>query len=129
MMSRSEVIDCVKQLRKVKINLYSAKVKYVAFNDHTRMLSGMPMSSRPLRSVYRTRTLRYRKIIVHDDRLGAIYFSSSSDKFNDLKPGDLITLSLTVTGVGTASTRYPEPILFAKANTRAKDSVTICKPE
>lgn len=65
------------------------------------------------------------KIIVKDPVLGSVYFQSTSDKIRAVGVGDKISLSLTLTGVGTPSEKYPDPIIFAKANTRKRDSVGI----
>lgn len=68
------------------------------------------------------------RIVVKDPVFGTIFFSSFSDKFNTADRGDKISLKVTVTGIGSATQRYPEPMLFAKALTRQRGAVTIARP-
>lgn len=65
------------------------------------------------------------KIIVKDPVLGSLYFQSTSDKLLNIVRGDKISLVVSLTGVGTPSEKYPDPIIFAKALTRKRDSVRI----
>lgn len=67
------------------------------------------------------------KVVVKDSVLGSVFFQTTSDKLYGVNRGDKISLSLTLTGVGTASERYPDPIIFAKAKTRKRDSVAVTK--
>jgi hypothetical protein len=69
------------------------------------------------------------KVIVKDPVLGSVFFQTTSDKLNDIERGDKISLVLSLTGVGTPSEKYPDPIIFAKALTRKRDGVTITKPD
>lgn len=68
------------------------------------------------------------KVIVKDPVLGSVFFQTTSDKLYSVERGDKISLSLTLTGVGTPTEKYPDPIIFAKANTRKRDSVVVNKP-
>lgn len=69
------------------------------------------------------------KVIVKDPVLGSVFFQTTSDKLYSVERGDKISLVLSLTGVGTPSEKYPDPIIFAKALTRKRDSVTISKPD
>ena len=69
------------------------------------------------------------KVIVKDPVLGSVFFQTTSDKLYSVERGDKISLVLSLTGVGTPSEKYPDPIIFAKALTRKRDGVTIGKPE
>lgn len=69
------------------------------------------------------------KVIVKDPVLGSVFFQTTSDKLYGVERGDKISLVLSLTGVGTPSEKYPDPIIFAKALTRKRDGVTISKPE
>lgn len=81
------------------------------------------------KSLFNTyRTITVIKIIAKDPVLGSVFFQTSSDKLFDVARGDKISLSLTLTGVGTPTEKYPDPIIFAKANTRKRDSVVVNKP-
>jgi hypothetical protein len=84
---------------------------------------------RDLSRANRGMLLRGVKIIVKDPVLGSVFFQSTSDKFNDVERGDKISLVVTLTGVGTPSEKYPDPIMFAKANTRKRDSVVLTKKD
>lgn len=68
------------------------------------------------------------KVIVKDPVLGSIFFQTTSDKLYSVERGDRISLVLSLTGVGTPSEKYPDPIIFAKALTRKRDCVHISKP-
>lgn len=112
-MNRSELIELVRKGRTVVINLQDAEVvscrsEYKALNHWNSAL--------------------LHKIVVKDPVYGAIFFSSFSQKIRDFEKGDKVSLKVTVTGVGDANGRYPDPILFARAATRKADSVAITKP-
>lgn len=69
------------------------------------------------------------KVIAKDPVLGSVFFQTSSEKLFDIERGDRISLVLSLTGVGTPSEKYPDPIIFAKALTRKRDSVHISKKD
>lgn len=70
---------------------------------------------------------KFLKVVVKDPEIGVLYFSTYSDKLWSLEKGDKVSLKVLINGVGDATDRYPDPILFAKAQTRKRDSVTITK--
>lgn len=80
-----------------------------------------------LKPLNRYCVVKMNKIIVKDPILGSVFFQSSSEKLQQVSRGDKISLSINLTGVGTPSEKYPDPIIFAKASTRKRDCVTIKK--
>lgn len=110
---RQELIDMIKSGKTVTINLTQAEVV---------------SSKRDLKPINHYRAASLYKIVVKDPVFGSIFFSGFSDKLASIGYGDKVSLKVTVTGVGDASERYPDPILFAKPLTRKGDSVTIEKP-
>jgi hypothetical protein len=84
---------------------------------------------RDLSRANRGRPISGTKIIVKDPVLGSLFFQSTSDKFLGVERGDTISLVVSLTGVGTPSEKYPDPIIFAKALTRKRDSVLISKKD
>lgn len=80
------------------------------------------------RAVNRYAVATIGKVVVKHPELGTIYFGTYSSKFDTVRKGDKISLKVMITGIGDASERYPDPILFAKACTRKGDSVTVLPP-
>lgn len=119
-MKRNELISLVESGRDVTLKLVEAEIVSVK-KDFIHMRPGVG----PVGHRFTVRTLSVTKIIVKDSELGAIYFSGFSEKLKQLYRGQKISLKVTVTGVGTPSNRYPDPILFAKPHTRRGDSVVI----
>lgn len=109
-LNRQEVIDHVKNGRTVTLVLDGADVVSIKW---------VP---KPI-SHYRVATVG--KIIVKHPELGTIYFGTYSSKFDNVRKGDKISLKVMISGIGDASERYPDPILFAKACTRKGDAVTV----
>jgi hypothetical protein len=112
-MNRTQLIECIKNGRQVTLQLTDAEVVSIK-------LDYKPVNAYRVCQMY--------KLVVKDPLLGAVYFSSFSDKFSDISKSDKISLKVTVTGIGDASEKYPDPILFAKALTRKGDAVTIARP-
>lgn len=110
MISRQQMLDYLKQGREVTVELTNAQV--VSVKSELRPISH-----------YRCATLT--KIIVRDEVLGSIYFGGFSDKLRSINYGNKVSLKVKVTGVGDATERYPDPILFAKPLTRKGDSVKV----
>jgi hypothetical protein len=73
-----------------------------------------------LKSGYLTGVTKY---VVTDENLGTIWFSTSSNKLSGVSVGDTITCKATLTGMGKPTPRFPNPMLFAKINTRQKELV------
>ena len=113
MISRQQMLDYLKQGREVTVELTNAQV--VSVKSELRPISH-----------YRCATLT--KIIVRDEVLGSIYFGGLSDKLRSINYGNKVSLKVKVTGVGDATERYPDPILFAKPLTRKGDSVKVEAP-
>lgn len=113
MLNREELIQIVKSGRNVVVNLTDAEV--VSAKQEFRAIGR-----------YATGTLY--KIVAKDPVFGTVFFSSFSHKLGELARGTKVSLKVTVTGVGDASDRYPDPILFARPDTRKRDSVAIAKP-
>lgn len=111
MIDREKVVDIVKAGREVTVLLRNATI--VSIKSEYRRFSAYGSTQR--------------KIIVRDPQIGAVWFSSFSGHFGAAERGDRVTLKVTVTGVGDPSFQYPDPILFAQANTRSKSAVTIHK--
>ncbi len=130
-MMRSELIDVVKSGRTVTIMLTDAEVisvkdgVYFPQNYNFRYRRSWYGRSSASSSFSGT---SYLKVVVKDPELGVLFFKSYSNKLADLCKGDKVSLKITVTGVGDATERYPDPILFAKTHTRKGDSVAIAKP-
>lgn len=114
MLNRAQILDLLKAGKKVTVELTGATVVF------------SKAEVRPL-SHYRVGTLM--KIIVRDETLGSIYFGGFSDKLRGISRGDKVSLKVTITGIGDASEKYPDPILFAVAQTRGRDSVKVDLPE
>lgn len=112
-MMRDQVIELINAGKTVTIQLDGAEV--VSSKWESRSINAYRMAS-----LY--------KIVVKDPILGTIYFGSFSDKLSQLGRGDKISLKVTLTGVGQATERFPDPILFAKPCTRKGDAVTIDRP-
>lgn len=112
-MNRTELIALVKSGKTVTVALDNASVVSIR---------------RELRPINHYRCASMYKVVVKDPTFGAIYFSTFSAKFDDVNYGDTISLKVNVTGVGDATERYPDPILFSRANTRKGDSLSIAKP-
>lgn len=113
-MEKSLLVAAVKNGRNVKVALADAEIVFVKREARTLW-----------KGSYAYGVSSYKKFIVKDPVYGSVYFSSSSDKLWNLNKGDKISLEVTFTGVGDPSERYPDPILFAKANTRKRDSVRV----
>jgi len=105
MMNRTELMELVKSGKMVTIMLNDAKV--VSLKDEWK--------------VCKNTTALLTKIVVVDPLLGAIYFSGFSEKLRRVEYGSLISLKVTVTGMGDATEKYPDPILFAKPHLRGSD--------
>lgn len=114
MLNKAKILDSLKAGKKVTVELTDAEV--VFSKAEMRALSH-----------YKVGTLM--KIIVRDENLGSIYFGGFSNKLRGLSRGDKVSLKVTITGVGDASEKYPDPILFAVAQTRGRDSVKVGVPE
>ena len=108
MMNRTELLEHVKSGRMVTLLLTDAKV--VSIKDEWK--------------VCKNTTAKLFKIVVVDPVLGAVYFSGFSDKLRAIEHGALISLKVTVTGMGDATEKYPDPILFAKPHLRGSDTIT-----
>lgn len=108
MMNRTELMELVKSGKMVTIMLNDAKV--VSLKDEWK--------------VCKNTTALLTKIVVVDPLLGAIYFSGFSEKLRRVEYGSLISLKVTVTGMGDATEKYPDPILFAKPHLRGSDTIT-----
>lgn len=123
MKTKSEIIEILRTpASSTSMNLYET-VKYDLVD--AEVLSAK-IVDKNLYNSYRRITVT--KIVVKDALLGCVFFQTSSDKLFDVARGDKISLSLTLTGVGTPTEKYPDPIIFAKANTRKRDSVVVNKP-
>lgn len=123
MKTKSEIIEILRTpASSTSMNLYET-VKYDLVD--AEVLSAK-IVDKNLYNSYRRITVT--KIVVKDALLGCVFFQTSSDKLFDVDRGDKISLSLTLTGVGTPTEKYPDPIIFAKANTRKRDSVVVNKP-
>ena len=130
MMNKLDLVANVKNGHTVTIQLKDAEVisvkdgvYYPSTVYHPRYRSWYGRSSVSTRS-----GTRYLKVVVKDPELGVLFFKTYSSKLTDLCKGDKISLKVTVTGIGDATERYPDPILFAKAHTRKGDSLSIDKP-
>ena len=112
-MNKNQVIDLINSGKTVTVQLTGAEVVSVK-QDY-----------KPINRFY-TGTLY--KIVVKDPVLGAVYFGTFSDRLRGVDRGDKISLKVTLTGIGEASERFPDPILFAKPFTRKGDAVAIDRP-
>lgn len=129
-MTRSDLIEKVKSGVTVTIQLQDAEVVSVTYGTY------FPNHYNPTyrRSWYGRSSVSsqsgttYLKVVVKDPVMGAVFFKTYSSKLSDLEKGDKISLKVTVTGVGDATERYRDPIMFAKVHTRKGDSFTIAKP-
>lgn len=131
-MNRTELIKNVKEGHKVIIQLKDAEV--ISVKDGVYYPSNYNPVYRPSRSWYGRPSVssrsgtRYLKIVVKDPEMGVVFFKTYSSKLFDITKGDKISLKVTVTGVGDATEKYPDPIVFAKVLTLKRDSFTIVKP-
>ena len=114
MLDRAKLLDLLKAGKQVTVDLVDAEVVFAK------------AEMRPI-CHYKVGTLM--KIIVRDEKLGSIYFGGFSDKLRGINRGDRISLKVKVTGIGDASEKYPDPILFSKPLTRKGDSVKVGTPE
>lgn len=112
-LNRQEVIDNLRKGRNVTMILDGAEVLSIKWTP---------------RAISHYRVATVGKIVVKHPELGAIYFGTYSNKFDNVRKGDKISLKVMINGIGDASERYPDPILFAKACTRKGDSVTVLPP-
>ena len=114
MLDRAKLLDLLKAGKKVTVELTDAEVVFAK------------AEVRPI-CHYKVGTLM--KIIVRDEKLGSIYFGGFSSKLRGISRGDKVSLKVIITGVGDATEKYPDPILFAVAQTRGRDSVKVGVPE
>lgn len=115
-MNRNELVEFVEQGRRVTIMLDRAEV--VSFKKELKPINH-----------YKCATLY--KIVVKDPTFGTIYFGGFSDRLLELashRYGTLVSLKVTVTGIGTATERYPEPMLFAKPHLKKGDPLVVDFP-
>lgn len=123
MKTKSEIIKILRTPASLTdMNLYET-VKYDLVDAE---VVSVKIIDKNLYNSYRRITVA--KIVVKDALLGCVFFQSSSEKLFEIERGDKISLSLTLTGVGNPTEKYPDPIIFAKANTRKRDSVAVKKP-
>lgn len=108
-MNKSELVNRVQNGNKVIIQLTDAEVVSIKKDHFKTYRSGWAAGS-------------YKKFVVKDPVYGTIWFCSSGDFFWNLDVDDKISLKVTVSGVGTPSERYPDPILFAKPLRKSKDN-------
>lgn len=113
-MNKAQIVEALKSGKSVTVNIEAAKVVWV---------DGI------LKPISHYRTAYLTKIIVVDKDLGSIFFSGFSDKLRALDKGEKVSLKLTITGLGTPSEKYPDPIMFAKAHTRKGDCVKVESPD
>lgn len=115
-MNRDELIELIREGRRVVVMLDKAEV--VMAKSHL-----MPVKNT---------TANLAKIIVKDPVFGSIYFSGFSGKlfemFSRNGTNAQVSLKVTVTGIGDANDRYPEPILFAKPHLKKGDPLSIDFP-
>lgn len=121
MIQREKIVDLVKAGRAVRVQLNQATIVSIK-EEREKFGYGITWGS----SISFNTGIR-KKIVVRDPQIGTVWFSSFSSKFDDVQRGDRLTLKVDVNGVGDPSEKYPEPILFAKTNTRAQNSVTVTK--
>ena len=117
MMNREDVMNAVKEGKRVIIMLNKAEVV---------MSRSMPMAVKGVASA------NLAKIIVKDPVFGTVYFSGFSQKLFDMFEKDginaQVSLKVTVTGMGDATDKYPDPILFAKPHLKKGDPLVIDFP-
>ena len=117
MMNREDVINAVRDGKRVIIMLNKAEVV---------MSRSTPMVVKTVTSAMLA------KIIVKDPVFGTVYFSGFSQKLFDMFEKDgvnaQVSLKVTVTGVGDATDKYPDPILFAKPHLKKGDPLVIDFP-
>lgn len=117
MMNREDVMNMVKDGKRVVIMLNKAEVV---------MSRSTPMVVKGVTSAMLA------KIIVKDPVFGTVYFSGFSQKLFDMFEKDginaQVSLKVTVTGVGDATDKYPDPILFAKPHLKKGDPLEIDFP-
>lgn len=108
-MNKSELIERVQNGAKVIVQLKEAEIVSIKKDFFKTSRSGWAGGS-------------YRKFVVNDPVYGSTWFCSSGDQFWDLDVEDKISLKVEVSGVGTPSERYPDPILFAKPLRKSKEN-------
>lgn len=117
MMNREDVMKMVKDGKRVVIMLNKAEVV---------MSRSTPMVVKGVTSAMLA------KIIVKDPVFGTVYFSGFSQKLFDMfEKGGInaqVSLKVTVTGIGDATDKYPDPILFAKPHLKKGDPLVIDFP-
>lgn len=117
MMNREDVMNMVKDGKRVVIMLNKAEVV---------MSRSTPMVVKGVTSAMLA------KIIVKDPVFGTVYFSGFSQKLFDMFEKDginaQVSLKVTVTGMGDATDKYPDPILFAKPHLKKGDPLVIDFP-
>lgn len=117
MMNREDVMKMVKDGKRVVIMLNKAEVV---------MSRSTPMVVKGVTSAMLA------KIIVKDPVFGTVYFSGFSQKLFDMFEKDginaQVSLKVTVTGMGDATDKYPDPILFAKPHLKKGDPLEIDFP-
>lgn len=112
-MNRTELVDLVKSGRKVTIMLAGAQIV---------------SAKKELRPINHYKCATLYKIVVNDPIWGTIYFGGYSGRLHELYSqniGKKVSLKVTVTGIGTPTTRYPEPMLFAKPHLKKSDPFVV----
>lgn len=108
-MNRDEVIQKVQNGGRVIVQLTEADVASIKKDYFRTSRSGWAGGA-------------YRKFVVQDPTYGTVWFASSGEWFWNLDVEDRISLKLEISGVGTPSERYPDPILFAKPLRKSRDN-------
>jgi hypothetical protein len=109
---KNEIMQMVKDGKRVAVMLSDAKV--VSVKREARVVGRGRVANATLF-----------KIVAVDENLGPVFLSSFSDKLSDIDFGQMISLKVTITGVGDASEKYPDPILFSKPHIRGRDPITV----
>ena len=111
MICKNKLMELLDNNKTITINLKDVEIIFLS-----EELKQISMSA--------SRAFWMTKIIVKDENLGNIFLSSFSQKFKTLSKGQKISLTVTVTGKGQPSQKYPDPLLFAKAKRGAGIAIT-----
>ena len=121
MTTRNEIIEILKSPPSLDgIQMTKPAINY-------DLLAGEIVFAKKYYHIHNGQHIKGIKIIVKDAVLGSVFFQTFSSRFFDVEKGDKISLTLTLTGVGEPREGFPDPIIFAKAQTRKGDSVLIQK--
>lgn len=111
-MNREQVKDILNKNKSVTLNLENVEIIFVK--------EELKYSEKS-----RSRPFWMTKVILKDSELGSVFISSFSNKFRTLHKGQKISLKVTITGIGDANSKYPDPLFFARAELNRGEGIVV----